>query len=85
MCELTLEILDKALEQFGQFDYENEVIGFKLNPSDHRAIEDRLASISVVTNNKWIVQPPYKGLILEPDVNVPPGYPQPIRRSERRA
>lgn len=82
--ELTLEILDKAIREVEKSNYRNEVIGFKLNPIDLRAIKAEKESIFVITNNKMILQPPYKGLRLEPDVNVPPGYPEPIRREQAR-
>ena len=80
MSELTLEILDEAISEIGKFDYQNEIIGFKLNPVDYEAIRMETKSIFVITNHKMILQPPYKGLRLEPETNVPPGYPEPIKR-----
>ena len=82
MTELTLEILDKAIRQLEKFDYQNEIIGFKLHPSDYEAIRMETASIFVITNHKMILQPPYQGLRLESDVNVPLGYPEPITRDK---
>lgn len=79
--ELTLEILDAAIKQIEKYDCDHEIIGFKLNPSDYNEVKEKTKSIFVITNNKMILQPPYTGLRLEPDVNIPPGYPEPIRKS----
>ena len=81
---LTLEILEGAIRQIEKSEYHNEIIGFKLNPVDYEAIRMGTESIFVITNNKMILQPPYKGLKLELDVNVPPGYPEPIRRCKEK-
>ncbi len=82
--ELTLEILDKAIEQIKGSDFENEIIGFKLNPADLRAIKSKTAFIWAVERNRFFITPPYKGVFLESDVNVPPGYPEAIHRKERQ-
>ncbi|MCK5236302.1 MAG: hypothetical protein KAR06_04875 [Deltaproteobacteria bacterium] len=78
--ELTLEILDQAIRKVDAFNKANEIIGFKLHPSDLRNIEEATASLVCLDNNTLTVTPPYKGMNLVADNTIPPGYPQPIRR-----
>ena len=80
MSKLTIELLEEAIRQIEKFDYQDEIIGFKLNPVDYEAIRMRTQSIFVITNHKMILQPPYRGLKLESDVSILPGYPEPIKR-----
>jgi len=82
--ELTLEILDEAIKQIEVDDFQNEIIGFKLNPSDIRDIKDKTAVIWAVERHRFFITPPYRGVFLESDENVPAGYPQAILRKERR-
>ena len=80
--ELTLEILDEAIKQIEEMEYKTEIIGFRLNPEDYRAIKAETKYIIVMTNGKLIQQPPYKVLELVSNSDVPPGYPVPIRRND---
>ncbi len=85
MVELTLEVLDEAISRIKEYDYDNETIGFKLNPSDYRDIENRSKAIFAITDGKLIMQSSlhmYNGLRIESDVTVPLGCPQKILRSE---
>lgn len=84
MTELTLEMLDEAIKQIEKFDADNEIIGFKINPIDYERIRAKTKAIFVRTNNKMILQPPYEGLRLYSDDTIPPGYPEPIRKSTRK-
>ncbi len=80
--EMTLEILDRAIRQIEKFEHGREIIGFKLNPSDIGSLVDRTARLTGITNGKMFVIPPHEGMMLITDPDIPPGYPEPIRRED---
>ena len=82
MGELTLEILDEAIASIKKFECDNEVIGFKVNPTDLREIRNRTMSICGVVDNSLFMIPPYQGFRLEPDINQPRGHVTAIRKTE---
>lgn len=83
MCELTLKILDDAISQIEKFNEAHEIIGFRLHPNDLRNIKEGVTQLYCLTNNKIMVTPPYKGMILVSDNTVLPGFPKPIRRQNQ--
>ena len=80
MGELTLKILDEAISQIERFEADTEIIGFRLHPEDLRSIREKTAALYCVSNNKFTITPPYKGMKLVPDDTIPPGYPEPLRK-----
>jgi len=78
---LTIDILNKAIDNIKRFEFNNEVVGFKINPADLREIKEGMMEFCGVVNNALVVIPPYQGLRLEPDINQPRGYVHPIRRN----
>ena len=84
MEELTLEMLDEAISLINKYQEDNEIIGFRLHPDDMRGIKEKTLAIFCVRNNKLTMTPPYMGMMLISDINVPPGYPEPIRRGGKK-
>ena len=68
--ELTLEILDEAIEKIRALEKDNEIIGFKINPADLRDIEMNTSRLVVLGNNNLMMVPPYKGLMLVADTSI---------------
>jgi hypothetical protein len=77
--EFTLEILHKAMEQIERCEADHEIIGFRLHPSDLWGIRTGAQWLFCTDNKKMTITPPYQGLRLVSDADIPPGYPQPIR------
>ena len=73
--ELTLEILDKAIDSIKA--YRSNVVGLKVNPDDLR----RNGTMSYYGIDSIVMIPPYRGLCLEPDINQLSGYIEPIRHT----
>ena len=80
MEELTLEMLDEAISLINKYQEDNEIIGFRLHPDDLSSIKTKTVTLFCVSNNMFTLTPPYMGMMLISDINVPPGYPEPIRR-----
>jgi len=80
MKELTLEIFNEAISQIKKFEEDREIIGFRLHPDDLRSIKEKTATLYCVSNNKLTITPLYMGMKLVSDDNIPPGYPEPIRK-----
>ncbi len=79
---LTLAILEKAIRELKKSQEKNEIVGFKVNPADLESIKMGTGCIWAIDDNRFFVTPPYNGVILKPDCNVPPGYPVAIRRED---
>ena len=84
MEELTLEMLDEAISLINKYQEDNEIIGFRLHPDDLSSIKTKTVTLFCVSNNKFTITPPYMGMMLISDENVPPGYPEPIRRGGKK-
>lgn len=80
--ELTLEMLDEAIAKIKQFERDNEVIGFKVNPDDLREIKEGTMCISGVVNNSLFMTPPYQCFRLFSDINQPRGYVEAVRKTD---
>ena len=78
---LTIDILNKAIDLIKKDELENEVIGFKVNPADLGEIGDGTMLLSGVVNDSLFMIPPYRGLMLEADVNQPRGFVKVIRKT----
>ena len=77
---LTLEILDKAIEQVKRYEADHKIIGYRLNPLDFQDIKARTKVLLSVGDGEITMTPPYRGLILISDKDVPPGYPYPVKK-----
>jgi len=85
--ELTLEILNKAINLIKKRDEEEEIVGFVLNPIDYENIKNSADSIWAITNGKLIVQSSlhmHGGFELYVSDYVPIGQPFPLRRKDAR-
>ena len=83
MTELTLGILDEAIKQLESVDYQNEIVGFRLNPSDLRNIKEGTKVLCAAEKNRLFMCPPYKGVFLVADASRPVGLPEAILRRHK--
>ena len=57
--ELTLEILDKLIQQT-----KDEIVGFVVSPADARSLQQGTKAIYGVDDYKLFISPPYTGIVI---------------------
>lgn len=82
MSELTLEILDKAIQQLGL--YKDEIIGFVISPSDNSSLREGTKALYGVDDVKMFVVPPYTGLEIYVSTMVEDGKPIPLTKKMKQ-